>query len=400
MKPTWGLLPFDARQRVFELEWDNINNLKARLLGDRPFPLVVSLKPPSGKLALDDLVHFRALVKQWQAIDTTVQIKWTERNFRRLGQQQIPHSLIFNSIEQIIDFLGPDAQQRQQKWATNMLPLLSFNPATFPALVKHLQNIETVAHTDAKVLPLLLPQLKPGLGQGSYLRALPLVGVDTKFVEQNSSLITDLLDCLYDSAITDAGGLMAWLGCNENPKGWLMVRPLCAKTQEKMAGLGLLKLSTDQLRTYPLPAANILVVENIESGLGLPELPQTIAVIGGGKNVAWMDALWLKDKHVGYWGDLDTYGLAFLADARQRLSTVTSIMMDLATLKAFEHRMAEEPTPMKNRPDGLIPAESVLFEQLKGGAFENTRLEQERLSADFVHGRLLGWLNSTLDCSM
>jgi hypothetical protein len=394
MKPTWGSLPHDARQRVFELEWHNSVNLKARMLGDRPFPLVMGLKPPTGKQAIDDLTHFREFVKQWQAIEATTQLKWIELNFRRLGRQQVPHSLIFDRMEQLINFLGEDARQRQQKWATNMSPLLDFNQATFPAMVKHLQTIETMAGADVKVLPTLLPQLKPGLGQGMYLRALPLVGVDTKFVEQHMGLIEDLLDCLFEGGVSGAGGLMAWLGCNENPKGWLMVRPLCPITQEKLAGLPLFKLSIDQLRTYPLPALNILVVENIDSGLGLVQLPQTIAVIGGGKNVAWMDAQWLKDKNVGYWGDLDTYGLACLADARQKLPTVQPIMMDLATLKAFEHRMVEEPTPLKNRPDGLTPAESVLFEQLKGGAFENTRLEQERFSADFIQKHLLSWLKN------
>jgi hypothetical protein len=65
--------------------------------------------------------------------------------------------------------------------------------------------------------------------------------------------------------------------------------------------------------------------------------------------------------------------LAFLADARQRLSTVTPVMMDLAISKAFEHRMVKEPTPLKNLLEGLTDQEAALFEQLKDGEFENTR---------------------------
>ncbi|NIR95359.1 MAG: hypothetical protein GWO08_17420, partial [Gammaproteobacteria bacterium] len=64
----------------------------------------------------------------------------------------------------------------------------------------------------------------------------------------------------------------------------------------------LLQLSTQTLRAAPLPATNILVVENTQSGYGLPALNDTVAVFGGGANVSWMDAPWLRDKNIGYWG--------------------------------------------------------------------------------------------------
>ncbi|WP_446940887.1 Wadjet anti-phage system protein JetD domain-containing protein [Pseudomonas aeruginosa] len=42
--------------------------------------------------------------------------------------------------------------------------------------------------------------------------------------------------------------------------------------------------------------------ENLQAGYGLPELPGTIAVFGGGANTAWLQAEWLKDRRIGYWG--------------------------------------------------------------------------------------------------
>nr|WP_306671236.1 Wadjet anti-phage system protein JetD domain-containing protein [Endozoicomonas sp. SESOKO2] len=87
---------------------------------------------------------------------------------------------------------------------------------------------------------------------------------------------------------------------NETPSGWLIVRPLCPKTQANMMGLPILKLSTDVLRHHPLPGSHILVVENEQTGFALPECDDTVAVAGGGRNVSWVDADWLETKTVAY----------------------------------------------------------------------------------------------------
>ncbi len=174
------------------------------------------------------------------------------------------------------------------------------------------------------------------------MRALPLQDVDTKFIEEHAAPLIDLLDCLHASAVTHAGGLLAWLGCRANPGGWLQVRPLCSQSRERMAGLPLLQLDTQTLREYPLPAARILIVENKQSGYALPALDDTIAVFGGGRNTAWMEAKWLNTKQIGYWGDIDSWGLAILSEARQRKPQLQALMMDEATVRQHQTRMIDE----------------------------------------------------------
>jgi hypothetical protein len=163
----------------------------------------------------------------------------------------------------------------------------------------------------------LLPQLTPGMGKGFYLRALPVTGVDTKFIETHKLLIEELLNVLHGGAVTWTGGLLPWLDCMPRPAGWLMRSPLDKPARNALGCMPILKLPYMMLLTYEMPAEHILVVENIESGLALPPMENTIAVIGGGKNVAWMDAVWLKEKHVGYWGDIDTWGLCFLRNEHE-----------------------------------------------------------------------------------
>ncbi|MGB0466240.1 MAG: DUF3322 domain-containing protein [Pontibacterium sp.] len=391
MKQSWGRLPGAVKALITAREWHQEANLKGRLLGQRAFPIRVSLLPPSGRAALQDMAHFQTFVAQWRACEPQSAVQWESRTWRTLSEQSVPCYFQLNNIKELIECVGEEAQQRSRKWAETMSPLLAFNQNIYPALVKHLATVELMTPADAIRMVRLLEQLYAGMGAGQYLRALPLVGVDTKFAEQYQALITDLLNHLHNNDVAEAGGLHAWLGCSENPKGWLSVRPLCDNSRAALAGLPILQLPTDVLREHELPAGHILVVENMQSGLGLPALDDTIAVFGGGKHVAWMDADWLNTKRVAYWGDIDTWGLSILSDVREKCAGVEALMMDDITLRAHETRRVTEPEPVPQCPMHLTESEIQLFNGLKNGQHLNSRLEQERLSPDFIRDKLRAW---------
>jgi hypothetical protein len=392
MDRAWGLLPSDIKELIVKREWQNFTNLKARLLNDKPFPIRVGLKLPTGQLAVGDMEHFQKFIGQWRLFAAQHLIEWDTRNYRVLAEQTLPKFFVLKNVQELIEFVGDGALKRSQIWKTNMSPLLKVYPETYSALVKNLNTIETMNPADASLLPDLIKQLIPAMGTGKYLRALPLVSVDTKFLEKYQSLITDVLDNIHNDAVSNSGGLLKWLGCNANPTGWLTIRPLCEKTKAKIGGFPVLQLSGDVLKQQALPARNILVVENMESGLGLPSLPDTIAIFGGGKNVAWMEAAWLKSKNVAYWGDLDTWGLSILSDVRTKLPTVTVLMMDQKTLLLHKDRMVEERKSVDNLPEFLTTSETEIFLNLKNTYKLTSRLEQERLSPDYIKTELEAWI--------
>jgi len=387
----WGLLPSDVRALILKREWNNAAGLKARLLNRKPFPIRVGLKPPTGRSAIANLAHFQQFIDEWRSFSNQKYIQRESRNYRTLSEQTVPTFFILENIKELIEFIGKDALLRSEKWTQNMMPLLAISEALYPVLVKHLKTFELIGLAEAKLLAELVKQMSAQMGVGQYLRALPLVGVDTKFLENHQTLILDVLDNLHDGKVVASGGLLEWLGCFENPKGWLTVRPLCDSAKQKMGGFPVLQLHKDVLREYALPAKNILVVENMQSGLGLPLLEDTIAVFGGGKNVSWMDAHWLKSKRVAYWGDIDTWGLSILSDVRAKLSTVEAIMMDLDVLSRHENRMTIEPESLEQLPKTLTALEVQIFSNLKTGRYLGSRLEQERLSPDYIRGRLEAW---------
>ena len=134
------------------------------------------------------------------------------------------------------------------------------------------------------------------------------------------------------------------------------------------------------------------MVENEQSCLALPTLPNTIVVAGGGKNVAWMSADWLQGKRVGYWGDIDSEGFSILSDVRSKVSHVRPLMMDRETVDAFQARMVAEPDSVQSEPAGLTDTERALFRELRANQFKDARLEQERLPLDYVQSVLCDWL--------
>ena len=388
---NWGLLPEVVRGRLRQLEWDNLANLRDRLLQDRQFPIRVTLKPPTGRQALDAMPHFQTYMAAWRAWPGPGRVEYETSNLTQIGRHELPAALVLDRLEDLANFLGPAAQARLRHWEAVMAPLCAIGSTLYPALIRNLTAVECLSEIDAHKLAKTLTQLRGGLGKGAYVRALPLIGVDTKFVEHNAVLLTELADAMHEGAIARAGGLFAWLECRPPPRDWLYVRPLCPEGRQRCGGFELMQLSTATLRSTPLPADRVLIVENLAAGYALPEMPCTIAVFGGGANVQWTDAPWLAERQVGYWGDIDTWGFHYLASVRVSHLHVQPILMNLSTLEAHRASMIDEKEPNPVIPDPLDPEEKRLYQDLLSRRHGGSCLEQERLSMDSVNAALSQW---------
>lgn len=360
-KTTWGLLPEGVLLKLKNTYWQNSKKLKSLLSRSDSFPLAVPLKSPRGNMAIQNIGHFQNFVSSWKSFSQDsihgvgrerggsknkgCEVIWEKRNFRSLAEQDVPTHLNILDIGSLACILGSDEERQLQK----------------------------------------------GMGQGCYLRALPVTIVDTKFIEKNLRIIESIVTVLVDKNVKDTG-LMNWLDCKEKPMDWLLVKPLCQEIRSQLGGLPLLRLSSDTLQDFELPARNILVIENEQSCLALSGFRNTIAVSGGGKNVSWMRAGWLADKNVGYWGDIDSEGLAILSDARSRLSSITPLMMDELTVKTFAERMVPEPDSLSKDPIALTETELALFKGLRSDQYADKRLEQERLPMEYVAKHIDAWV--------
>ncbi len=425
-RPNWGFLPEDIIDSLNQKLWQNSRKVKSLLKGESSFPLQVSLKSPRGNAVLADINHFQRFVSSWKRFSEkecteheskyACEVSWENRSFRSLSEQLIPTMLSIPDVGALARLLGKSEEHQLNKWQSKIAHILdalaplyvgrnldekpegeasekdSKERPLFLTLIDHLEALNKFDYSDLDLLVKLIPQLKQGMGGGCYLRALPVTFVDTKFIENNLRIIESITAALIDEDVREVG-LLNWLHCKDKPKDWLLIKPLCEQATAVLGGIPLLRLSSDTLLEFELPASNILIIENEQSCLALNNIPDTIAISGGGKNVAWMRAGWLTAKRVGYWGDIDSEGLSILSDARSKLSTITPLMMDAATVEVYQERMVAEPDSVFKEPIALTEEELDLFKGLRSEQFANTRLEQERLPMDYVTKIIESWID-------
>jgi hypothetical protein len=92
-------------------------------------------------------------------------------------------------------------------------------------------------------------------------------------------------------------------------------------------------------------------------------------------------AVWMQDREVYYWGDIDTHGFAMLDRLRGFFPAARSLLMDRETLLAHRALWVREDTPFRGPLTRLESDERELFETLLHNQLgDGIRLEQERVS--------------------
>ena len=150
------------------------------------------------------------------------------------------------------------------------------------------------------------------------------------------------------------------------------------------------RVRSRELARIDLPGDMLLIIENESCEHHVPMLPQTLAVLGTGFDLGWVNVNRMTGKRVGYWGDLDTWGLQLLSAARTRLPNLDALMMTTATYDRFAASAVREPVVAGSEtPVGLEDSERKLYEYLIRQ--ERGRLEQEFLPEEYVHEAILNW---------
>ncbi|SHE24809.1 DUF3322 domain-containing protein [Actinomyces glycerinitolerans] len=229
---------------------------------------------------------------------------------------------------------------------------------------------------------------------GLLLRQVPVEGMDTKWLEHHRALVQTLLEARRHLGDLP-GGRELGLRREERPRDVVVLDPVLrprAPGALVTAGIRHLRLDTKQLTTMwtagTRPAPGVVVVcENRQSLLSLPDLDGVIAVHGGGYAVDVLGMLpWATGLPLVYWGDLDQDGFAILDRLRHHHGNVTSVLMDTATLEHHRTLCVPDPHPQVGRATRLTPAEEETRTALLDAG--GVRLEQERIAWDWAEPRL------------
>ncbi len=370
------------RQRL-ERDWANGELRARRLLTPEAWPLELPIGKPSGKAVSEAFEQIKQHLDTWRAVRVG-EVVWQPVNYRALAEPALmPISWRLRDADEWLAAIGNTALSKEYRQLRQILA--ATDPRYHQLLVRQRQQVSARSAEETIRLCALADALTPGCAQGRPLRALPLVGNDSKFFERHRTLLLRLLAVRFgEEALVD--GLEAFLGALDSANHWLLVVPLA----DGLLPFAQLRIRAAELATTPLPAQNILLVENERVWHTLPPLTDTIAVLGAGLDLAWMSAEWLRERRLAYWGDLDTWGLTMLAQARLSQPHLTPLLMDSATFEQAQTHAVVEPEPAPTTPpDGLTEVEQALYRQLLG--LERGRLEQEFIPDAKVVKTLNSW---------
>lgn len=339
--------------------------------GDDPEAVLgIPLKPPTERDVLADPRAASGWAASWRAVGgENVQVGWAVRNWPSVGRQELPERLSLYTADAIARFAGRETYRdwtRIRDRAAALREAFGDGEAIVAAIQRRGGAIDRLRDADFALLLDVLTWLRGHPSSGYRLRQVPIPGMHTKWLGAHRALV----DSLY-AAITGE----ADLGLVPSPER-LRIRILDPALRP--AGLSDLTGPIDELAALPIEPSVVIVCENLESVLALPDWAGVVAVHGGGYAVPVHRLPWALSARVLYWGDLDADGFAILHRLRTNGVDAVSVLMDETTLLTYRGLWVPDPNGVAVRTlPTLTTGEQAALDRIavEGGV----RLEQERL---------------------
>jgi hypothetical protein len=378
--------PAEAKA-VLKTQWQNPTLRELRLLGGpSQWPIRLPIGRPLPRTINRSLDEVKRHVESWREVRAG-QVLWEQVAYRSTAAPvDIPATWLLARPSDWVEAADDPSMRREFR---SLATLVERTASDFHSLLIRRRSLwsKTPLHEVIQAATLAL-SLTPGCAQGQSLRQLSLAGIDTKFFERNTQLVKALLDVRFDGEASRIG-LEDFLGALRDGDHWLLVVDL----DGSLLPFQKLRVRSSDLKGAPLPGDHLLIIENESCQHHLPHAPGTIAVLGSGFDLNWTEGTWLASKQVAYWGDLDTWGLQFLATARNAIPHLVPLFMNEATFDEFTDLAVREPVAAaSDPPTGLSDSESRLYRRLLGQP--RGRLEQEFVPADRVREAILDWLGT------
>ena len=391
---TWSTP--EAIVQELQRRWDRGDILTARVTRTELFPLEIPLRRPTPRDIAErfgEVSDWATALRQASAESTGFGFELRRESVRNRvqGANNIPVTAV---IPREIDALR---LIRQQAATERFQTLVDNTVARQPLLPEWLARwpLKALEHADhwnevLAVLEWFGAHPRPGL----YLRQLDIAGVDTKFIEAQRGILSELLDIVlpFDAIDSSASGAREF-----NRRFGLRSEPPLVRFRILDEALAVnswtdLSLPPEHFATLPVPVKRVFITENRVNGLSFPNVSESIVIFGLGYGLDRLaDIPWMRTVDVHYWGDIDTHGFAILNRLRALLPHAHSFLMNRETLEAHESLWGREPADCRYTGDTsyLTPEEHGLFEDLRCDRLgDRVRLEQERIP--------YGWLQRAL----
>ena len=367
--------------------------LQSIIKNDTFFPLriVGNKKPrksiPEFKIELNNLISNS---KDKKGFGYSISFK--ERKTKILGTQSFPESIFFNTEQDYQKYLKIETEVSLFKNAFQQI-LNEFSELQnwvekYPnKVISNINNWNDIL----KVCAYFKNNPKPNL----YLRELPIT-VHTKFIENNFSILRELLDIIIEPSINISETKFEKRFNLKYSEPLIRFKILDSSISDKyFSGLTDISIPSNQFNELSLPIKKVIIVENKTNlytvALTLPEQENTIVIFGSGFKVENLkNVKWLNSVEILYWGDIDIQGFEILSQMRGYFPQTKSFLMDDDTFNDFfenDNGTLSKVTTLLN----LTDVELNIYEKLKQN---NWRLEQEKIPLEYVFSKFNKTINN------
>jgi hypothetical protein len=345
--------------------------LRAKATGENLFPLRIPFGQPR------TTADFGVLRGEIESLATSRQnwrIDWQEIETRKWGRQRWPLSLWFDSIEDLATSLG--RSEELISFCAAIEDTRDRCPALEPWLcVKAHRIIDCLAdwHRLVDVCAYFHAHPEPRC----YPRQIP-VPVGTKFIEEHSGILRELLDVVMGDSVNIAAATFA-------DRFNLLVEP--PQVRFRFLDRDLQACICWPVEDCSIPAPTfadltwsiprVLVVENRDVFLCLPKVSGTLAIFGSGKASSLLAGCkWMHASEIIYWGDCDEAGYGILSSLRSGFPRTRSLLMDQAAWHQWKHLAVPGKRDCSVKHSHLTVGERAALAAVVVGPW---MLEQERI---------------------
>ncbi len=337
---------------VARRQWENPTIRESRLLGGgSAWHCVFSIGRPSPRKICSALDDVKQHIEAWRQVRIG-QVVWEPVRYRATSSPvDIPVTWQFSKPTEWIEATGEySVRQEFQSMAT----LVEQTASEFHSLLVRRRSLWLGKPLDEVLQASRLAlAISPGCAQGQPLRTISLEGIDTKFFERNSRLVTALLDVRFDGEVSLIG-LENFLGAFRDSEHWLLVVDL----DGSLLPFRKMRIRSSELKETGLSGSRLLIIENESCQHHLPRSKRYHSSLGRGIRFELDRKAIGGHQRVAYWGDIDSWGLQFLAKARTAVPHIEPLLMTEGDFDELKQAAVCEPVVAGTiAPDGLTNAE-------------------------------------------
>ena len=371
--------------------WDRGKLLAETVTGESSFPRRLTFKSPTSAQMADDFDAVRAWIADLRTLPH-YRIEMHERRHRVLGVNQVPIAVWVDTLDDALVILGK--RREYECFSALLVRVRERRPELLDWMARKPHKALALADEWDRLLDVIdwvAAHPRPGI----YLRQVDIPGVHSKFIEAHRGVLIQWLDRvlppeLINTSARGVSGFARRYGFRDKPQR-IRLRGL-DPARSLFDGLvdADITLDADSFTRLHPSVSQVFITENELNFLAFPAVADSLLVFGAGYGFEVLaQADWLAHCQVYYWGDIDTHGFAILDQLRTHIPHARSLLMDRATLLAFEDQWGVEEAQTQRDLLRLDADESSLYDDLRDNRIRSTlRLEQERIAFGWVEDAL------------